>query len=498
MVTYFEGNVPDGPTMNAYMDTLKFITNTIYTPIGFRIDTQSSSQAVQIVDVNGNSYTPPTGFFNSHPLWAGMWAAFYNRSTGTFSTGNTNIGSPKVFTGADGDVFVRIPGANYRYRFVDNRYHEHIVAPLSVQFQGSAPHPFTVMRGGTVRPFVYHSAYEASLLIDDTGNYKLQSVSGVQPVTGAAISKLQFTSGGTNAIQIDEVITGATSGAYGTVIGIQKSSGTWAGGDAAGYLFLKQITGTFQAENLNGSVAGTNCATAAGASSALSFTVTNAETYAANKGSKFGVIDIYLKAYLDLLQVIEAGTLDVPSVFGMGIVDLPVGTGFAGKVTGSDNIDSLLDSQGTGHGDGIDGQVAISWRNIRNRYGNTYKHLLGFNVFTDKAFRVTKRDGTGTLAEIMADGSYEVGEGIVPTTDGYTKTVWPGEIGGPLFVTKTNNGSSTETFGDGWFGPSSANNSIFYGGAWRSVYQAGPFMMSASSAAGAYSASLGTHFVYYP
>jgi len=121
MVTYFEGNVPDGPTMNAYMDTLKFITNTIYTPIGFRIDTQSSSQAVQIVDVNGNSYTPPTGFFNSHPLWAGMWAAFYNRSTGTFSTGNTNIGSPKVFTGADGDVFVRIPGANYRYRFVDNR-----------------------------------------------------------------------------------------------------------------------------------------------------------------------------------------------------------------------------------------------------------------------------------------------------------------------------------------------------------------------------------------
>lgn len=497
-MTGFVGIVPDGPTMNAYMQTLEYLSKSIMIPIGFRIDTQSSFQTVQIVDVNGNSFTPPTGFFNNHPLWAGMSTEFYNRTKGIFSRGTNNAGAGKSFTGTDGDVMVKILAANFRYRFVDSRYHEYVVSPLSVPFAGSSPAAFTMVRGGTIRPYVFHSAYEGSLLIDDTGNYKLQSISGVQPMTGGAISKLQFSSGGVTQVQIDEVVTGATSGAYGTVIGIQLSSGTWVGGDAAGYLFLKQLTGTFTAENVNGSVAGSNCATAAGASTLLTFSVTNAETYAGNKGTGFGVVDLYLKSYLDILQVIEAGTLDVPSVFGRGIVDLPVGSGYAGKVTGSDNIDNLINEWGTGVGDGVDGQVANSWRGIRNRYGNVYKHLLGLNVFTDKNFRVTKRDGTGALTEIMADGTYEEGEGIVPTNNGYISAIWTGDIGGACMIPKTAAGFSTERWGDKWYCPSNANSAVLYGGGWRSVYESGPFWMSASSAAGAGSVAIGTHFVYYP
>lgn len=75
---------------------------------------------------------------------------------------------------------------------------------------------------------------------------------------------LAFTSGGTTEISEGDTITGATSGATATVARIVVQSGDWAAGDAAGYMTLAGITGTFSAENLNVG-ASTNLATIAGA-----------------------------------------------------------------------------------------------------------------------------------------------------------------------------------------------------------------------------------------
>jgi hypothetical protein len=73
-----------------------------------------------------------------------------------------------------------------------------------------------------------------------------------------------FTSGGTYVIQKGDTITGATSAATAVVIGVRLTSGTFAGGDAAGVLFVEQDSGTFQSENLDvGS--NTNVATIGGA-----------------------------------------------------------------------------------------------------------------------------------------------------------------------------------------------------------------------------------------
>lgn len=66
-----------------------------------------------------------------------------------------------------------------------------------------------------------------------------------------------------------ETVTGATSADTGVVHKVVKTSGTWAGGDAAGILILRSPTGyddcnldIFQDnESLNGSVAGSNFAT---------------------------------------------------------------------------------------------------------------------------------------------------------------------------------------------------------------------------------------------
>jgi hypothetical protein len=63
--------------------------------------------------------------------------------------------------------------------------------------------------------------------------------------------RLAFTSGGTTAIAVGNTITGATGGATAVVMSVEVTSGTWAGGDAAGELIIMTQVGTFESENLN-------------------------------------------------------------------------------------------------------------------------------------------------------------------------------------------------------------------------------------------------------
>lgn len=67
-----------------------------------------------------------------------------------------------------------------------------------------------------------------------------------------SIWKLAYTSGGTYEVVAGDTITGATSSVTATVFGVQLASGTWAGGDAAGTIWiLDDQSGAFQSENLN-------------------------------------------------------------------------------------------------------------------------------------------------------------------------------------------------------------------------------------------------------
>lgn len=62
---------------------------------------------------------------------------------------------------------------------------------------------------------------------------------------------LAFTSGGTYEVSLGCTIKGATNKATATVKQVEVTSGTWAGGDAAGNLYLLSQSGNFQSENLN-------------------------------------------------------------------------------------------------------------------------------------------------------------------------------------------------------------------------------------------------------
>jgi hypothetical protein len=70
---------------------------------------------------------------------------------------------------------------------------------------------------------------------------------------------LAFSSGGTYEVLAGDSIEGATGGATAVVVAVDLDSGTWAGGNAVGTLWVNQQAGTFESENLdvgaNGNVA---------------------------------------------------------------------------------------------------------------------------------------------------------------------------------------------------------------------------------------------------
>jgi hypothetical protein len=65
-------------------------------------------------------------------------------------------------------------------------------------------------------------------------------------------SHMLFTSGGTREIVPGDVIQGATNtGVRARVLEVYLTSGTWAGGDAAGHFIIEDATGNFGSENVD-------------------------------------------------------------------------------------------------------------------------------------------------------------------------------------------------------------------------------------------------------
>ena len=61
---------------------------------------------------------------------------------------------------------------------------------------------------------------------------------------------IPFSGGGTTEVAVGDTITGATSGATAFVEQVLLYSGTWAGGDAAGFFIVSSVVGTFGSENV--------------------------------------------------------------------------------------------------------------------------------------------------------------------------------------------------------------------------------------------------------
>ena len=203
------------------------------------------------------------------------------------------------------------------------------------------------------------------------------------------------------------------------------------------------------------------------------FTIDDAELYASRiSPGNAGCESFWGYCADQLLMYIEYGTFDLQSALGKGIVDLPSGEGFAGKLTGADNIDSRLAENGTGVGSDIDGKTPVTWRGIENPYGNVWKFIIGAN-FDVGAYRLIKRDGTGTLAATLAAGSYEEGTGT-SLTSGYVSALLEDELGGLAIMPSAAGGSDSTYLCDYWYPPTGSGRILLAGGYWNTARGAGP------------------------
>ena len=375
--------------------------------IGVMWNTGSDSSALQQIDVDGDVITKKsTAWFDRHPVWGGMKRCTLTVD-GVPTFGDNARGDGLALDGTAGQVMVRVP----RYYIKSEKSGNYIkwwVSPFP--YPGFDLHPAFKQRGGTERAQLYVGAYCGGLAVNSSGNLYMLSATGKQPWTGTAMGKLPFGNGVTE-IAAGDFVVGATSEKTGVVVAVYVASGTWAG-DAAGFLYVKYPGATWSdwtnSEDIQ--VGGVTRAATTGTGEALGLTRQDCETYCNNIGStRWGCANVWTLDALTMLYLVEYANWNSQSTsvgIGRGVVDKVSGTGFAGENNGANSADANIGTNGTGTGTGTNGLTPIVYRGIENLWGNVYQFIIGIDI-PDEAYRVLKRDGTGTPACPLTAGNYE-------------------------------------------------------------------------------------------
>jgi hypothetical protein len=207
--------------------------------IGVEWDTSSSSPALTQIDAYGTAITQKShAWFDSHPIYGNMWRCLLSVA-GVPTFGQNARGTGLTLDGSAGQVMVRIPKCYVKSEKVDTKIRWWI---SPVAFTGFEIHPAFLQRGGIERAQLYLGAYAACLgIVPVTGVKYLVSKSGEQPLTGGEIIEVSFDSGSVAPV-VGEIITGEPSLMKGAVVASYVATGSYAGGDAAGKVYVKAVS----------------------------------------------------------------------------------------------------------------------------------------------------------------------------------------------------------------------------------------------------------------
>jgi len=192
-------------------------------------------------------------------------------------------------------------------------------------------------------------------------------------------------------------------------------------------------------------------------------------------------------------MALEWGNLDSQAELGEGIVDKASGSGFAGELTGSFNIDDNLDSQLTGAGDdGLageaqDGLRPIAWRGLENFWGNAWEFIVGYNALNSpNNYRIIKKAGvaSATMAGTLGAGDYDTSVATPITADGYISNIIYEALLSYLFIPSAVAGSDSTYIPDKfWAHDAGAVNILLAGGFWISGLSAGAACLTSCNGA---------------
>lgn len=456
------------------------------------------------IDAAGNTITPTAAVFNSHPVWGGI------RRCNMSTAGVVNAwrgGAGYVEDGTNGRVMVRVPrfwtktanpSANVYQWYVSD-------APLS----GYALHPaFVQTNGGSVTRTgagMFIGAYAADLHYDSTGGHvELHSRTGRQPFTGTqAIWSIPFASGANEPAVGDDV---STTEANMYVVDWKVTTGTWAGGNVVGVLYVRKpgddANGSVNAENIVNNTRGNTLGVTTSTATAMTLTLANARGYAHNIGTGWEVENIWEWSAIRLLMYIEYKGAALDTGIGLGIINKASGTGYDGEVNGKDSIDSRLAANGTGTGSGTNGLTPVAWRGIENPWGNVWQWIEGWNAVdgadaaNDVKYRLLKADGTTTLADTLATYD-ELAVTHTGLPDGYVSNIHFDNGFQLLFLPSAVAGGATSHLRDYLYEHNTGqNNALLAGGSWAIGAYAGPGFLNSYYSAGHSARALGARLSF--
>lgn len=279
------------------------------------------------------------------------------------------------------------------------------------------------------------------------------------------------------------------------------------GGISKPYIYLSAyeasgfLDGTFKLQSATGKQPVTGDVAYPDLPNSGRFTIDDAENYANNIGSGYGCWNIWTYSLVRLLFYTEMASFYSQDVLGKGIVDKDSGTDFAGENTGADSADTNISTNGTGTGTGSDGYTPVVYRGIENPWGNVWQFVIGYNA-VDSEYRITPRDGTGTLEGDLVD--YESSTSTPLTdgdgdSDGYQIDVHAEDLLQYLMIGSVTGGSSSTYLCDYmWIHDSGETNILRSGGNWAGGSRTGLGYLASNGVSSASGRGFGARFEFIP
>lgn len=239
----------------------------------------------------------------------------------------------------------------------------------------------------------------------------------------------------------------------------------------------------------------------------------NANKLCTNRGTGWYSMNVKTASAIQLLMMIEAGTMNTQTAYGKGVVDYASGTGneasntgstsSLGNSSGSATSTTHVASDGTTTTDTAVGKLAVSYRGIENPYGNIWKFAEGINVYgngsmkggvpyicTDKNYTPDKRTD-----------NYESADFTATNTGGYINAIG---YGNPdydwLIIASEVGGNTSLPVGDYQYVTSNLNGfrMALLGGGWRNGWRAGAFFWALRDGSGGRFRYFGGRAEYIP
>ena len=319
----------------------------------------------------------------------------------------------------------------------------------STPHAGFKVHPLFIDKNGNEVDYVLFSAYEASYLHAETGNYHY------------------FSDGTDTNTNID-----------------------WAHDVLKSMPGVKPISGQRKA-----------------------MTKANMEALAQRKSSNWHLDTIKSVSANQLLMIIEMGQFNTQAAMGSGVVETPNNgayncssltgsTASLGNATGM-AAETTYESAGNETVNTTNGKLSVSYRGLENPWGNIWKHVNGINLWGNGEMG----GGQAYIADNFSfdeeahSGNYHPAGFTIANTSGWISAfAYGNEDFDWLFMPSETSGNSAVPVSDRYYGTGNMNGYyiIRHGGYWNSGSAAGGFLLNCLGPSGSKANSIGGRLLYVP